>query len=1016
MDPIYLSDDSNAGEVIDLGAESNDDVIEISEIEDYKTSFKNDGQYDYLLKENKLLVEFIEKCLDLESTKGMLRVINRSLIPAFYSTTQMFRETEIITTVISKSIRKLDSDPDHKFSHVKELCGEMKKASRKFSEKQKRWKEAALLEKRKSINRSKRKKKMMWGKRKKKKPNEIENIIVSDDSDGFEVPIINLDEIASQVNTVEVPLEDYSRTSQDVGIIEIEIDNVAQDIETNNEIEIPDNDCTTSKIYFSTKNLSGNTAQDTLKSGIEDTDSSKNRPEAHVDHKKNDSNTNSAGLISLDNTLKPIGEQSKGALVYDNEISSTEISSTVNVDDNCNESVKGSQDSDLIVLDEDEKELVTTTQEVTEVKINVNPNASKVSSELNSSTASVISDDKCRGKEEQNSDDKDLIVLDEDDEAQKRIPTQKDKKENVKENVTNNEVSSKETSSTVLVPTNQKSCESNKANLGVLNEDDVTTTQRVNRDTEKSNTSIASAKDKVNHGKRNEPTQNSDLIIIDDEDDSEKFACNNKTKSLPVNEEDTLLVPHKAEEFEGTTEDKLMSRIKSIEDEISACKDKITELEEQEVNNDTMWSPYIQCEKYKSKIVQLYKELCKLTGERAVKRREVRLRAANTRSQLCVDKLEQLINTNIGHDGLPHFPDFQDVLQCVRDANKEGMLGWNRNEVMREANTLFTYCGRALQESRMRREWRDMLSLVKSEQVEDPADNDPELMARLQANRQTAVKREKDLLDRYCEMSYLLPSEECTKQNDIYSSDSENETENEVDKDITATKDTERSTTSQQNDNTSVKELSREGNQVKANITDKEPSRVGDQVKAMEALSQTLIKAVFAKPSANGLTNSYNDGSHIVRKRCTPIKLEDNKTDKRAFMYSSKTSEVSSNNDPLNILNHNFNLVTKVVLQRIELPKVGNVVKVGDGATNYPLVTDSNSVKKESDINEPDNNMNLVSEIKKEPCIDIQEELDKLGDNFTMTVIDIEDPFLLVEISSDSEDEDELSREERLPL
>lgn len=145
MDPIYLSDDSNAGEVIDLGAESNDDVIEISEIEDYKTSFKNDGQYDYLLKENKLLVEFIEKCLDLESTKGMLRVINRSLIPAFYSTTQMFRETEIITTVISKSIRKLDSDPDHKFSHVKELCGEMKKASRKFSEKQKRWKEAALL-------------------------------------------------------------------------------------------------------------------------------------------------------------------------------------------------------------------------------------------------------------------------------------------------------------------------------------------------------------------------------------------------------------------------------------------------------------------------------------------------------------------------------------------------------------------------------------------------------------------------------------------------------------------------------------------------------------------------------------------------------------------------------------------------------------------------------------------------------------------------------------------------------
>ncbi|XP_023936248.2 uncharacterized protein LOC112044598 [Bicyclus anynana] len=199
-------------------------------------------------------------------------------------------------------------------------------------------------------------------------------------------------------------------------------------------------------------------------------------------------------------------------------------------------------------------------------------------------------------------------------------------------------------------------------------------------------------------------------------------------------------------------------KIKHIELEIAEYKQLIAILDEEEVTDDSTHSPYIRSEKLKEKIVLLYKELCAITGAEVTKRREVTLTVIEGHPPGPVKRLQRLLNSNIGSDGNPPFPDFSDVVTCVTKANISDNLGWNKLQVMREASALFTHCGRALQKRRQQREWNDLLSRVKAERSnDDPADRDPELLARLQANRRVAVKREADLLERYSMMQDLPP-------------------------------------------------------------------------------------------------------------------------------------------------------------------------------------------------------------------------------------------------------------------
>lgn len=85
----------------------------------------------------------------------------------------------------------------------------------------------------------------------------------------------------------------------------------------------------------------------------------------------------------------------------------------------------------------------------------------------------------------------------------------------------------------------------------------------------------------------------------------------------------------------------------------------------------------------KERVVFLYKVLCDLTGHSPVKRRKVKLKVLEGHPTEPVKKLEKFLN-DIGTDGAPPFPDFNDVLKCVTDANVESSLCWTKQDILKE--------------------------------------------------------------------------------------------------------------------------------------------------------------------------------------------------------------------------------------------------------------------------------------------------------------------------------------------
>lgn len=79
-----------------------------------------------LYQDNALLAEFIEKCLDLENSEGMSRIINNTLMRLYSEMEQDYRQSRTFERTLLKATRCIDSDPDHKFLHLKNLCETMK--------------------------------------------------------------------------------------------------------------------------------------------------------------------------------------------------------------------------------------------------------------------------------------------------------------------------------------------------------------------------------------------------------------------------------------------------------------------------------------------------------------------------------------------------------------------------------------------------------------------------------------------------------------------------------------------------------------------------------------------------------------------------------------------------------------------------------------------------------------------------------------------------------------------------
>ncbi|XP_045500706.1 death domain-associated protein 6-like [Colias croceus] len=228
------------------------------------------------------------------------------------------------------------------------------------------------------------------------------------------------------------------------------------------------------------------------------------------------------------------------------------------------------------------------------------------------------------------------------------------------------------------------------------------------------------------------------------------------------NEDPKLLVVQRTEQVDP--EQVKQSKIKMLESEIAELKGLIDQLDEEVVDNNSIFSPYVQSEAYKKRVVKLYQELCELTDSQPVKRHEIHITVSKGFSEGPARILENLLNNNLKSNGYPPFPTFMEVRKCVEIANNKYNLGWKPVKKFQEASALFAQCGRALQKLRQQREWGHLLSRVKRENCEDPADTDEALRARLDANKEIAKRRENEIFDRYASLENELAAGNITTQ------------------------------------------------------------------------------------------------------------------------------------------------------------------------------------------------------------------------------------------------------------
>lgn len=292
-------------------------------------------------------------------------------------------------------------------------------------------------------------------------------------------------------------------------------------------------------------------------------------------------------------------------------------------------------------------------------------------------------------------------------------------------------------------------------------------------------------------------TDNDDVMFVDETkhrdekcEQSNKENCNfdkvNNIVTSTCKDVDNLLVPTNSVALKKYSID--FKKAMKIEKEIKDLKEKIDQLEQQEVTVDYVTSPYIQCDRYKARIVSLYKVLCKLTGHdgnNLMKQHVVRLQVAEGRHPGPAQILERFLNSTIDETGSVPLPDYHDVVECVKQSNITDNLGWSHQEIMQEALALFTFCGQALRKSRQKREYKDLMSLVHdkiTDDDDDPANNDPELFARLEENKRIAKANENEIIERYAKLR-KKPHVNCVTKSvaslsvESYSTDSASENE-----------------------------------------------------------------------------------------------------------------------------------------------------------------------------------------------------------------------------------------------
>ncbi|XP_076663545.1 daxx-like protein [Andrena cerasifolii] len=257
------------------------------------------------------------------------------------------------------------------------------------------------------------------------------------------------------------------------------------------------------------------------------------------------------------------------------------------------------------------------------------------------------------------------------------------------------------------------------------------------------------------------------------------------------------------ENYEDAQEDNPVSeKIKKIERAMLHCQKIIVKLEESELDFDgESNSNYIKLEKYKYRMVELYNKYCEYTGENAdAERQYLRPKHFSTTGIVAVDHaITSFINSKISkrnkHKKIGAFaqaiifPDFRDILECVKKCNELHDLDLDTKKQQQIAKKAFAELGEYLQRSRRNDYW-DTFSLFLENQDDDPALKNPELAEKLIQNKREGEKRLTNVFQEFVRKQEEMKDEICdSKTSSENEEDEEDSIENE-DEDIDNENDT----------------------------------------------------------------------------------------------------------------------------------------------------------------------------------------------------------------------------------
>ncbi|XP_032666499.1 FK506-binding protein 5-like [Odontomachus brunneus] len=362
-------------------------------------------------------------------------------------------------------------------------------------------------------------------------------------------------------------------------------------------------------------------------------------------------------------------------------------------------------------------------------------------------------------------------------------------------------------------------------------------------------------------------------------------------------------------------------KIKIIEMAMKKCEYRIKKFETAEVDFDEDTdSNYIKMERYKQRMVELYNKYCELTGENAdAGRSYLRPKHISTTQIVAVDQaITNFINSKISKRNqwkTPGsftnniiFPDYRDILECVKRCNEKRNLGLTKNKQIEMAKKAFVELGELLQRSRRNDYW-DTFSLYLENTEEDPAIKDKELANKLTYNRNEGQKKLTAVFEKYVkkqeEIKEQVYNGTTTEDESDMDDDDKDEDEDDIE-DEDKNNDILSLYTSSNEDNDSVKDV----NKTNQNNTSAEKNN---------------NKTVNVNRDTNGIASSKVEGN-LPQEKCEEKKVE---------VKTTKENHVSTSKDESKIVTDT---------EKVSRSPISNAVMTSKNVTGIDAKTQANSV------------------------------------------------------------------------